>query len=181
VLLLPFLRVLSISAFLLSLCLSIAGLRSRLHHCRVRCLRFRCNKFLLGLRFAYWDVRRECEDYTPTWESLCKDLNPVVNPFISVGGEEGQNKGTTTSDCKGFLDSEDRAPTVTFPVGCWQIERREPNSETAILTKKESCGKTSLCTNGGRQWARSWLVRLSARCEFSFLFAQITSKFVPDL
>jgi hypothetical protein len=38
-----------------------------------------------------------------------------------------------------------------------------------------------LCTNGGRQWARSWLVCLSARCEFSFLFAQITSKFVPDL
>jgi hypothetical protein len=38
-----------------------------------------------------------------------------------------------------------------------------------------------LCTNGGRQWARSWLVWLSARCELSFVFAQITSNIVPDL
>jgi len=79
---------------------------------------------------------------------------------------------------KGSLDSEDRASTVTFLVGCWQIDRRELNSETAILTKKEPFGKTNLRTNGGRQWARSWLVCLSARCEFSFVFAQITSRIV---
>jgi hypothetical protein len=92
-----------------------------LHHCRVGCLRFRCNKFLLGLRFAYWDATRECEDCTPTWESLCKDLNPVVNSFISVGGwvggEEGQNKGTTISDCKGFFRFRGSCSNSDIPGG----------------------------------------------------------------
>ncbi len=96
-------------------------------------------------------------------------------------GKKDRTKEQQYQIAKGSLDSEDRAPTVTFPVGCWQIDRREPNSETAILTKKESFGKTSLCTNGGRQWARSCLVCLSARCELSFIFAQIISKIVPDL